>query len=220
VLAYERVQLADEVAVAAGSQIDLDPILEAGQPRFFQAGDLELREALVAKVGEGCPSPQGERLGGLPFFTQALEAVDVELAGLDAEKVAGGFRLEAFPAERLAELGDIDLQGLLRRLGWLLFPERIDQAIGGDHPVRLQEQHGQEGALLPAAQVAHLAPCEHLERTQDAKLHHREQRSYEPAPWPGAEATERGLCRRGLTSLSLWFPPSSGRSAVEGERRR
>ena len=48
----EGLQLPDQLAVAAQSEIRVDPLLERGEPKLLEPGDLRLRERLVCEVGE------------------------------------------------------------------------------------------------------------------------------------------------------------------------
>ena len=65
----ERLQLADELGVAAEREVGLDPLFERRELQLVQARDLRLCERLVGEVGQGGTPPEGERpaqlLGGL-----------------------------------------------------------------------------------------------------------------------------------------------------------
>ena len=56
--ADERLELADQLRVAAVGEIVLDPLLEARESELLQAGDLGLGEALVGEVGQRVSSPE------------------------------------------------------------------------------------------------------------------------------------------------------------------
>ena len=60
--ADERLELADEVSGRPGREVEIDPGLERNQTELLQAGDLALRERLVAKLGERRAAPERERL--------------------------------------------------------------------------------------------------------------------------------------------------------------
>ena len=51
----ERLELADDVAVAAELEIGLDPLLERDQPKLLEPPDLGLRELLERELGERGP---------------------------------------------------------------------------------------------------------------------------------------------------------------------
>ena len=98
----ERLQLADQLGVAAEREVGLDALFERRQLQLVQARDLRLCERLVGEVGQGGAPPEGERpaqlLGGLLrlplgpsapcLLEHALEAICVHLAGLDLEEIA------------------------------------------------------------------------------------------------------------------------------------
>ncbi len=62
------------------------------------------------------------------------------------------------------------LECLLGRLRRSLLPERVDQLVARDDPVRVQEQEADQGALLRAAELEQAAFVENLERPEDAKF--------------------------------------------------
>src|SRR6266542_108493 len=109
--------------MALPDKIDLDSLLQRGQVQLLQAGDLGLGEALVAEVGERRTAPERERLLQVPLFDQSLEALQVELARLDAQQVARSLGQQPLLTEHLPQLRDVDLQGLLGRVRGLLLPE-------------------------------------------------------------------------------------------------
>ena len=98
----ERLQLADQLSVTGEREVGFDALFERRQLQLVQARDLRLCKRLVGEVGQGGASPEGERpaqlLGGLlrlplgpsaPCLLQhALEAICVDLAGLDLEEIA------------------------------------------------------------------------------------------------------------------------------------
>jgi hypothetical protein len=52
----------------------------------------------------------------------------------------------------------------------VVLPERVDQPVDGDGLVRLQEECGEERALLRAAQFERLPVGDDLQRAEDPKL--------------------------------------------------
>jgi hypothetical protein len=75
------------------------------------------------------------------------------------------------PAEHLAQTREVHLQRLAARLRRSLLPEGVDQAVGGDDLVRVQEQDREQRPLLGAADV-HLPPVlDDLERAENPELH-------------------------------------------------
>ena len=61
-LADERLDLADELRVAAEREVGLEPPLERLQAKLFETWGLGLRERLVGEVGKRRPAPEVESL--------------------------------------------------------------------------------------------------------------------------------------------------------------
>ena len=108
-VAYESLQLGYQLVAAAELQVGVDPVLERQESALFQLLCLARPERLVEDVHQRWAPPQRERgpkrIGGLSCSSanqrlvaaavEALEAVEVELAGLDPKQVA---RRSASPA--------------------------------------------------------------------------------------------------------------------------
>ena len=91
----QRLELADQLGIAAERELRLDPPLDRGQAQLLEPGDLRLSERLVGEVGQRRAAPERQRLGrqlqrplGLPvgeraapFLSQALEKLSVEPPG-------------------------------------------------------------------------------------------------------------------------------------------
>ena len=169
--AHERLQLADHLRVPSVCEVELDPLLHAGEAKLLEAGDLGLGEALVGEVRQRVSAPQLERFSRLPAVAQELEAAEIELVRLEPQQVAARLRLQALAAEHLPQLRDVDLQRLSRRLRRLLVPEGFDQPFVRNHPVRVHREHGERGTLLGAAEVERPPVVEHFERAEDAEIH-------------------------------------------------
>jgi hypothetical protein len=141
------------------------------EAKLLEPRDLGLGKALIAKLRERRTSPQREGGSVLTRGDQPLEALQVELVAFDPKHVAGRFGLQAIRTERLAELGNVDLERLLSRLGCLLVPKRVDQALRGDDLVRVHEQHREQGALLRASELELTPVVEYFERAKDLEVH-------------------------------------------------
>ncbi len=106
---HQGVELRDERPVPAELQVGVDPLVERDQARLLQVRELGVRNAVVGQVGQGRAAPEGERLaeqrrGGLGAgagraCAELLEAPEVELAVLDAQRVAAAVRGDAIAAE-------------------------------------------------------------------------------------------------------------------------
>ena len=181
----ERLELDDEVGVAAEREIRLDPIFEGGQPELLEPGDLAPRKVFVGEVGEGRASPERERLaessGGRlsgpvgdrapAIGEQLLEALGIELARLDSEHVARRLGYEHLAAQRPPEVGDVPLDDLAGGRRRIAAPEPLDQPVGRHDLVPVQQQDREQGALLAAAEGDRPAALGNLQGPKDAVFH-------------------------------------------------
>ncbi len=165
-LCGERLQLADQLAVATERDVRLDAKLERGQANLLEPRDRGLGEALVAEVRERRAPPERERLAqprgrvGRPavceqapsLVHQPLEPPEVQLVGVEPDRVAGRVRDEHVVWKRPAQTRDGDAKGGRSALGRVPAPQLLDQQIARDHLVRMQEKQGEQRALLRSAQ--------------------------------------------------------------------
>jgi hypothetical protein len=105
-----------------------------------------------------------------PRLDEPASTFDVELAFLDAKPIPRRLRLETAGTERLSELRDVDLDRFRRRLRRLVLPDRVDQVVLRNDPVRLEKKQSEDSALFLPAEVERLPAREHLERTEDPEL--------------------------------------------------
>ena len=132
------------------------------------------------QVGERISSPQRERLpeqrGGLRrlasprLFDEFAETVEVELTRLDAEKIAGRPSDEAV-AELAPKAEDVVLQRAERRGRRIVAPDQVDELLGCDDSVRLEQQHRDDRAALQAAERQDALAVDDLDRSQNPELH-------------------------------------------------
>jgi hypothetical protein len=174
VIRNQGLKLSDQGRAPVGAKVGLDPLLHTRETQLLQAGNLGLRKRLVREVGKGPSSPQRKSHPRLPIVEEPLEALEVELPLADPQPVAGRLRLDPLPAEQLAQLRDVDLQSFPTCFRRLLLPQRIDQPVGRDDLVRVQEQNRQQRPLLGATNVDRPIPLEYLERPEDSELHSRD----------------------------------------------
>ena len=62
VLDRQRIELGDDLAMAAGAQVGVDARLERRQPQLVEAGDLTVEESVGLDVGVGVAAPHRQRL--------------------------------------------------------------------------------------------------------------------------------------------------------------
>jgi hypothetical protein len=143
----ERVELADELRVAAELEVGVDPLLDRRGPLFFELRAFRAGDRLV-EVGERRAAPQAQslpqKLGGAFGVETAgvgdelLEALEIEAAGLDVGEVAGRLRDYRVAAEGLPKLGDVNLERRRGGVGRRPVPELVDQPVARNDAVRMQ----------------------------------------------------------------------------------
>ena len=170
VIGDERLELRDELDVAASLEVAVDAVLDRGESKLLEARNLVLREAVICNVGKRCAPPESERLLNASRSPERVEAVEVELARVNTQQVAGCLGRDALGAEQLPQLRDVPLQRLARSRCRLLLPERVDQSIARDDAVRLQQEQREQRALLLPTQVEREPVRSHLERAEKTEL--------------------------------------------------
>ena len=170
VLAERGREPADEVDVPAIGELALEPPFERGEAQLLEPCDLALRERLEGEVRERRAAPQRQRLLVALLPEQPLEAVQVELVVVDAERVAGRPRLQPIVVQQPPQAGDVAMQRGQRRRRRGLAPQRVDEDILRDDLVRPQQQHPEQRALAAAAESEDAAVLRHLQRAQDPEV--------------------------------------------------
>ena len=187
-LADDQLQLAEHVLVAAEREIAIDPIHQGCEAQLVEPRDLVAPLRLERQTGQRRATPQCERVpkelscgirltrcgtlvgvGGQPLRTQRVEAL-----GLEREPVTtghGGDRIPAVAPERLAQLGQVDADGLPRRRRRRRAPQVVDQPLGRDHLVRTQEQNRQDRSLFQRPERNRRPAVKHFERPEDPEFH-------------------------------------------------
>ena len=170
---HERLELPRQRRVSTGGEIEVDPVLERREPALVEPCGVRPGERLVRQVGERRAAPERERLAD-PVRTrcgQPLEPVDVELVRLDADEVARRTGDDAVGAEGAPQRVDVDLQGVLGAGRRRLAPDRVDQPVGGDDLVRVeQELREQRPGPRPPERYGHSVVADHLQRPQQAEF--------------------------------------------------
>jgi hypothetical protein len=159
-------QLGHERVVSSQSEPGIVEELVRPQPSLLQLRGFRLVDRLSREVGERLARPEIERapqiLGCISRssrsessrrgFDEALEPSEVELLRLELQPVAGPMPLDAFRAERLAEPVHVHLERRDDGPRGLGAPESVDDPVSRCDRVRVQEQQGQQGALLRRSQ--------------------------------------------------------------------
>ena len=184
-LGDECLELSDQLVVAPECEVGVDPELDCCQPDLLEPGDGCLGEALVGEVRERRAPPQRQRVAeplrrvgrqaareqAPPLVHQPLEAVEIELVGLDPDDVAGRSGRQHVLRKRLAQPRDVDAQRGGGVLGRVLAPELVDQPVSGNDLVGVEEEPGEKRTRLGPTQGNLASPVPHLERSQDPELH-------------------------------------------------
>ncbi len=183
----QSIQLRDQAGVPAAGQVGLDPVLQRGQPGFFQAAGIRLGEGHIGHVRQGRAAPQvkglaqgragslGPASGQVPLCRgdQALETGGVKLVLGDVELVTGwlGEQDTGLRAEHPAQPGNVDPQRGRAVRRWLARPQIVGQPVGRHGLVRRQQQPGQQRAFAQPAEVHGPPVVFGLDRTEYPELH-------------------------------------------------
>jgi hypothetical protein len=181
--------------VVAERELRLQRQLERLEAALGELRDVGLRERRVAQVGQRIlGAPQGQRVGEQarrrasvaraqalpPRVDERAEAVDVELVGLQLEHVGRALGLQDRVRERPPQTRDVDVDGLRRLVRTGLGPQHLDELLGRDGLVAVEQERGQELSRLAAADRERLTGAARHERAEEAEL-------------------DAGLSRRGAT---------------------
>ncbi len=184
VLGDQALELGDELAMAAEPEIGVDPILECRDSKLLEPDDLRVSERLPGEVGERRPTPEREcrpqgvgRTSGVarperrpPLLAETSELEEVDGFRVDDEPVPRRRRLERAFGQELSQLRDVDLDRVAGRVGRVLPPEPIDEAIARDDVICLQEQGGEQRAPLLSPERDRCSVAAHREGTEEAEL--------------------------------------------------
>ena len=193
--------------MAAQSELGVGEQLLGGHAELVEPPDLRLRERLVGDVRQRRPAPDSERLlqhrrrpvrtapGELApaLREQLLEPARIEPLGIESQLVAavagqhdplGTVALAA--GQCLAQVRDVDLQCLPGGRRGSLAPQLVDHAVSGERLVGVQQQQGEQCALLAPAQRDRVAPVAGLEGAEDAEVHGGSERLTTASPTPVA----------------------------------
>jgi hypothetical protein len=172
-------------------------VLLRNQPQLLEAGDLRLGEGLVGELDERRPAPERERTAQSRFRLgrragrertstlrqQALEPARIDRLGVDAQHVPRRVRRQdAGVGQRLAQVRHVRLHDLGRGGRRARRPQLRDEALGGYHLVRPQEEQHEQRPLAAAPERERPIVVHDLERPENAEVH----------GFPGHRTTFRG----------------------------
>ncbi len=178
----QRLELSDDGGMPSEREVGVDPLL--GQRKLKLLDPCRLRDGeWLLELGEGRTAPERERAaqrgrgrigvarleGCSPLREHLLGPVQIHLMGRDVECIARRPRDQDLIGHRLSQLRHVDLDHLDGRLGNALAPQVVDEPAAGDGATRIEDQHGQQGALLPTSESERRAS--HLQRPENSVFH-------------------------------------------------
>jgi len=167
----QRLELADERIVRSESQVGVHPILEAGEPELFQTRALNHGERLL-ETGERRSAPQRKgfaQLGrgalgvtagelGPAVLAEAAEPHDVDGGRVELDRIAGRARQQDLRRKQLAQLRAVDLHHLHGWIRNVIAPEVLHETLDGDGAVDVEQEPGEQRALLRPPRETTAAP--------------------------------------------------------------
>ncbi|HEY7692075.1 MAG TPA: cupin domain-containing protein [Gaiellaceae bacterium] len=184
-LGDQSLQPAQQGVVTTERELGVAEQLDGVQPPLLQPFPPALRQRLGGEIRERRPLPERERLAqatrgsvgpagtqlSLGLRDQRLEPLEVELAGLEHDPVAGAAGLDPLRPEGLPQAVDVDLERLDGRGRRRLAPERVDEGVARHRLACPEQQRRQQRALLRPPEVERLAFRAGLDRSQDPEFH-------------------------------------------------
>ena len=172
-------QLGHELGLTADGEVGVDALLQRGEAELVQVRGGGVG-GLALEVGQGRAAPEGERLAeelgrrlrlrAARLGDESAEAVEVELARLYAEQVAGRAALDSV-AQGGAQPRHLVLERAGCGSGRPLAPHAVHETAGGHGPVLRQQQQRRQRAPLGAAKGQHALAVAYLQRTEYTEVH-------------------------------------------------
>ena len=181
VLPDERAELGDDADMAAELQLRVELLLERPQAKLLEA--IRLRSERDIGQRRAAPEPRPlERQGdsalvlagggrGRAVLDERCEAPGVDGPPAEIEPVAAAAALDRRP-ERLqdaAEPRNVALDGVRRGGRRVVLPELVDEPFDGDDLAGAQDEEGEHGSLLPAADRERAVADPNLDRPEEVE---------------------------------------------------
>ena len=176
----------------AERKLCVDAVHDGAQAQLLEPPDLRLCEVELREVGERRSAPERKRVpelfrgarciavfeGVMRVEPQPLEAVQVEVVGLDVEPIAGRLRDERVPVRAVAVAARRGRGAAVRRLlervrgsaRCFLAEEVVDQPVTRDDLARVEQEDREERALAKTDERQDPAATAHLERSENREL--------------------------------------------------
>jgi hypothetical protein len=162
-------------------ELGVEQVLAGRGTQLFEPRDLDLRERLEGEVRKRRPSPESQGfaeqrrsppslLGLTRLGDEALEAVEIDLLGVEDEPIPRCVRLDGLGSQLLAEARDEVLERADRGLRRFSGPQLLDEPVGRDDLADAKQEQSQQGPLLRTAELELPAVDQDLERPEDAEL--------------------------------------------------
>jgi hypothetical protein len=97
---------------------------------------------------------------------------DIEFVRFDTESVSRSLALQpgTIAPERLTETRDVDMKRVARPFRRVALPQILDEPIGRDGPIRVNEEADQESPLPRRTQLDSIPVLEDLKHTKDREV--------------------------------------------------
>jgi hypothetical protein len=183
-LVDQSLDLGNQIFVALAREVGIDPQSERDEAKFFEPQVLAAKD-VTAEIGERFPAPEVERGGGgfrgLGWSTaykvgtraleELLESRQVDGLRIDSKGVAARLRLDGGAcSEGLPKVGNSVLESSPPARRGVIRPELVEEPIGRDDPIRVNEEERQELALPAASDWDQLLAVSHFDRPKDEEL--------------------------------------------------
>ena len=180
----QPLQLRHELVVAPECELRVVQKFDRLQAALLESGRLRVSHRLLGEVGERGSAPETERVAEIlgcvrwppgreglgSALDQALVAGQVELVGIESQRVARAMRFDPVRPERLAEAVDVHLERRDRRPRGLGAPQDVDQPVSRHDDLGVQEQERQQRPLLGCAQLQWAVLAGRLDRPQNPEF--------------------------------------------------
>ncbi len=177
----EQLEFADQPGVPPEGelgleQVDLGREAELGEPPdLVSCGPVKLdvgKRRAAPEIERGAPQLHGALERRVPGIrSQALEPQEIEVVTFELDAVTRSDREDGVGAELPAEGMHVTLDELRGGLRRPLAPELVDETIGGDDLVGVEQENGEKRALLGASEPDRSPVEPHLDGAEDPEFH-------------------------------------------------
>ena len=178
----ERLDLAEDGVVATERELGVDVLLERGQPELLEARDLDAADALELDVGERLAPARAPAPLAMPPHARVGRACALLRApvrsgsastrsGLDVQSVPGRPASRSVRGRRCRGGVRCSSGATHRPCSVDGPPDLVDQPVGRDNLVRMEQEQREDAALLLASDLQRAAVRQRLEWPEEPKFH-------------------------------------------------